>query len=302
MNRFAFFLVLLVFWSTSDLLFAQSRVDAFLTPSDTLNYNRRNAVLIAEGSVAAATLVGLHELWYANYPQSEFHFNNDNSEWLQMDKMGHVFSTYYLTNYSSNAMRWAGMSSKNQLIYGASVGLAFMTTVEIFDGHSSNWGASTGDFMANLFGSGLFVGQELLWREQRIVPKFSYHSTAFASQNPELLGSSWNEKLLKDYNGQTYWLSFNLYSFFKWEKIPKWFNLAFGYGAHGLLSANPQTTFESESRHRQFYVSLDVDLTKIKTKSPLLKTFFSVFNAIKIPAPTLEFSCSRQVQWHFVYF
>ena len=281
---------------------SQASLTTFLKPSDTLNVTRRNAVMLTEGGLAAVTLIGLHQLWYADYPQSEFHFINDNSEWLQMDKMGHFFSTYYLTNYSSQAMKWAGVSRKNQLLYGAAVGMVFMTTVEVFDGHSSKWGASTGDLMANSLGTGLFLGQELLWKEQRIVPKFSFHSTAFASNNPELFGNSWNENLLKDYNGQSYWLSFNLHSFFKSSPLPQWVNVAFGYGAEGMRSGNQNPLLENEPRYRQFYISLDVDLTKIKTNSALLKTVFSVFNTLKVPAPTLEFSRSGQVGWHFVYF
>jgi hypothetical protein len=46
------------------------------------------------------------------------------------------------------------------------------------------------------------------------------------------------EQMLKDYNGQTYWLSVNLHSFYKGSKIPKWLNLAIGYGANGMLTGN----------------------------------------------------------------
>ena len=53
-----------------------------------------------------------------------------------------------------------------------------------------------------------------------------------------LLGSSLPEQILKDYNGQTYWFSANLHSFFKKSKIPKWFNIAVGYGAEGMITGN----------------------------------------------------------------
>jgi hypothetical protein len=38
-----------------------------------------------EAAVTGA-LVGLNQLWYADYARSDFHFINDNAEWLQMDK------------------------------------------------------------------------------------------------------------------------------------------------------------------------------------------------------------------------
>jgi hypothetical protein len=88
-----------------------------------------------------------------------------------------------------------------------------LTIVEVFDGFSAEWGASTGDLIANATGTALYVSQELLWKEQRITPKFSFHSTKYAALRPDVLGSSLPEKNSKDYNGQTYWLSINLFFF-----------------------------------------------------------------------------------------
>jgi hypothetical protein len=167
------------------------------------------------------------------------------------------------------------------------------------DGFSKEWGFSTGDIIANASGTGLLIGQELLWQEQRLQLKYSFHQTRFASQNPELLGENFIEQTLKDYNGQTYWISANIWSFKKDSKIPKWLNLAVGYGAENMITGFKT---ENDNRFRQFYFSLDVDLTKIKTKSKFLKTVFSTINFIKIPAPTLSFSSKRKVKFHTVYF
>jgi hypothetical protein len=145
-----------------------------------------------------------------------------------------------------------------------------------------------------------------MWHEQRITPKFSFHTTKYASERPEVLGSSFSEQILKDYNGQTYWLSVNLHSFAKGSKIPKWLNLALGYGAEGMITGRNEDTTAFLASHpqrfRQFYLSLDVDLTKIKTNSHFLKTVFSVFNTVKIPAPTIEFVRFNEVKYHFIYF
>lgn len=279
---------------------------SFLKPSDSLDKIRQNSIVIAESVLAAGALVGLNQLWYADYPQSNFHFINDNSEWLQMDKLGHSFSSYHLGRFGSEMLQWSGASKKNQLIYGAGLGFAFLTAVEVLDGYSSEWGASTGDVIANASGTALYISQELLWKEQRITPKFSFHTTQFAAYRPDVLGRSLSEQILKDYNGQTYWLSTNLYSFSKGSKIPKWLNLAIGYGANGMVSGNtennPQNSTQKVERFRQFYLSFDVDLTKIETKSHFLKTIFSVFNTIKIPAPTIEYSANEGLKGHWLYF
>ncbi len=286
--------------------FSQSKFDSFFKPTDTLNTQRRNKVVISEVVISATALIGLNQLWYADYPKSSFHTINDNDEWLQMDKAGHVFSSYHLGCFGANALKWSGASKKEQLIYGATFGFVFLSSVEVLDGYSSQWGFSIGDIAANASGTLLFVSQELIWNEQRIVPKFSFHTTSYAAIRPEVLGSNFSEQLLKDYNGQTYWLSGNLHSFFKQSKIPKWLNIAVGYGADAMLSANNQVnnafSIKNQDRIRQFYLSFDADLTRIKTKSHFLKTLFVLFNTIKIPAPSFEISSSQGIKFHYFHF
>ena len=298
--------LLSLFFLTFQFIKAQSKIDTFLTPSDTLNFKRQNTVIVTEAALASATLIGLNQIWYADYPQSEFHFINDNNEWLQMDKVGHMYSAYHLGRFGSEALKWSGADSKKQLIYGAGIGFVFLTAVEVLDGYSAEWGASSGDIIANVSGTALFVSQELLWKEQRITPKFSFHTTQYANLRPDKLGTSLNEQILKDYNGQTYWLSVNLHSFAKESKIPKWLNLAFGYGAEGMLFGNVKDEIpfsdENPETYRKFFLSFDIDLAKINTKSHFLKTIFSVFNTIKIPAPTLEYSANKGFKAHGFYF
>ena len=303
MKKIVIGLLLLIFSFT---LTAQNGT-SFWQKSDTLNIKRRNAVYITEAAAATATLIGMNQLWYANYERSGFHTVNDNGEWLQMDKVGHVISSYYTGKIGMDVLAWAGESKKNQLIYGATLGFRFLSAVEILDGFSKEWGFSTGDIIANASGTGLLIGQELLWDEQRILLKYSFHSTDYAEKRPEILGENILEQSLKDYNGQTYWLSANLWSFNKKSKIPKWLNIALGYGAEGMISGYEDIILDNslipgQERYRQFYVSLDVDLTKIKTRSKLLKTVCSVINFIKIPAPTFEINSKGQSKFHFLYF
>jgi hypothetical protein len=150
----------------------------------------------------------------------------------------------------------------------------------------------------------------MLWHDQRIKLKWSFHTTKYAQYRTDLLGKNLAENVLKDYNGQTYWGSTNIKSFLsKDTHIPAWLNLAVGYGADGMLGArtNPETyngtSLPYFKRGRQLYLSADVDLSKIKTRSAFLKTLLNVLNFVKIPMPALEynFSDSRMKGYYFYF-
>ncbi len=290
---------------------------SFISPTSAYP-NKKRIYLAAIGSVAgySGTLIALSNAWYKNYPQSSFHFFNDNDDWLQMDKAGHVFSAYTAGKMSMELWRWTGLSRKGRIIAGGLSGTIFMTTIEVLDGFSSQWGFSVGDLTANLAGSGLFIAQELAWDEQRVQVKFSFHrndygSTSLNQRADGLFGSKSLERMLKDYNGQTYWLSANLKSFFKKSTLPGWLNIAVGYGADGmfggsenLLKDNPgNILFDRRDipRLRQWYLAPDIDLTKIKTKSKLLKTGLFLLNSLKFPAPSIGFS-KKGIEWNWVHF
>ena len=283
--------------------YSQTKFSEFLKPSDTLNVSRRNTVIISEAVLFSAGIYGLNELWYKDYPRSNFHTINDGNEWMQMDKIGHAFSSYQLGRLGAESLEWSGVSKKNQLIYGATIGFTFLTAVEILDGFSKEWGFSWTDMASNAAGTTLFVGQELLWEEQRILLKYSFHRTKYAKLRPEKLGDGLLEEFLKDYNGQTYWLSINLKSFFRDSKLPNWLNVAIGYGADGMLTGENEPNnlmFPNQDRTRQFYISLDVDLTKIKTNSNILKSIFSIFNVLKVPFPAVEFTDKNGIKFHAI--
>ena len=240
----------------------------------------------------------------------KFHWLNDNKEWLQMDKAGHTFTCYYEGVAGMEMMKWAGYSKKQSAFIGGSYGLFIQTGVELLDGFSDGWGASWGDLTANTAGTTLAITQELLWNEQRINLKFSYSPSPYAAYRPNTLGANFPQRLLKDYNAQTYWLSGSIKAFVPQSKIPDWINIAVGYGADGMFGGYGNTftkdgiayDFSSTPRIRQFYISPDINLTKIKTKNKLIKTGLILLNGLKIPLPTLEYNSTKGFQAHLIHF
>ena len=148
---------------------------SFLLASDTLNTQRLKSVCIGQGALWVGSMVALNQAWYAHYPRSSFHFFNDNHEWNQIDKVGHSWSAYWGTQFSSSLFRWSGMPRRKAAIYGAGMGIAYEGVIEILDGFSTKWGFSLGDMAANTSGSLLYATQEYAWGEQRIEFKFSTH-------------------------------------------------------------------------------------------------------------------------------
>lgn len=275
-----------------------SQQDSLTFSSNPFNKKRLAAVVGVEVALYSGTLLALNELWYKDYPRSSFHRFSDNQEWMHMDKAGHMVTAYSVGRVGYDLLSWSGVKRKNAIWYGGMLGSIFLNTVEILDGYSSEWGFSVGDLGANTAGSLFFVMQQSVWDEQRMVLKYSFQQSEYAQYRPELLGDNLQEDLLKDYNGQTYWLSLNLYSFMDKEtRFPKWLNIAFGYGADGMVGGkfNPTVVDNMGSvipidRYRQYYFSLDIDLTRIKTKSVFLNTVFHTIGFIKFPAPAIEFS------------
>lgn len=254
------------------------------------------------------SMIGLYSLWYKDYPMGKFSFFNDSDEWLMMDKAGHSVTAYQIGKIGHTVMRSCGFGEKRSIWFSGLTGFAYLTTVEIFDGFSTGWGASPADMAANFLGSGLFIGQQLGWHEQKIQLKYSFHNTQYPAYNPEQMGRNLSQKILKDYNGQTYWLSVNISSLGLQEtRFPKWLNLAAGYSVEGLTGskANVGTIngigIPESERRSQFYLSPDIDLSRIKTRSKVLKQVFNAIGFLKVPAPALQID-KKGVKFFPVYF
>ena len=58
------------------------------------NNKRKNTLLISKGVAYTATLIGLNSLWYKDYLVAIFILLMIMEEWLQMDKLGHITSSY----------------------------------------------------------------------------------------------------------------------------------------------------------------------------------------------------------------
>ena len=157
------------------------------------NKKLRKMALITGASYTAA-MVGLNEVWYSDFPRSGFHFFNDNKEWKQLDKVGHFYSAYHISNTGIHLLQKSGIPTEKAYLWGGLLGVMLLTPIEVLDGFSEEYGASWGDVAANTAGSALALGQYLLWKEVRIKPKYSFSQTSLAAQRPNILGSGLHEE------------------------------------------------------------------------------------------------------------
>lgn len=300
----------------------------FWDPSEQLNKPRVITVTTGLAATYGLANIWFAKAWYAQFDKERFHFFNDASEWLQLDKAGHVTSAYYINRLSHDLYNWAGLKEHSAMWAGVGVAQAYQLLIEIQDGFSAEWGFSWTDIAANVSGSLIYAAQHYAWGEQRFVIKESAwpynHPDEFQDRADDLYGETFGEQFLKDYNATTFWLTVSPGSFIKREhKFPDWIGISVGYGGRGMYGGFKNTWCDADvskgdtcppedlntsaidvPRVREFYLSLDIDFTKIKTKSNALKAFLEIINIIKIPFPALEFYAGDGggVRWHWIKF
>ena len=263
-------------------------------------------IILSSTALGATSLsyFGLYNLWYKKYPQTSFHFFNDLDEWNHMDKMGHVFSSYQVARKSHLFLDKKNI--EHPLEKSCFYSLFFMMGIEVLDGFSTEWGFSNYDLISNFIGTGLFYIQEKKFNTQFLKLKFSSHLSPYATCRPTLLGNSFPENIFKDYNGQTYWITFDFNTRIQQKfKIFKYINLALGYSIDGFTGAryNPNLNCaecNNLKRQSQYILSFDLDLTEIETKNKFLKLFFNAFSIIKFPTPALLIQ--SESQFKLLYF
>jgi len=268
---------------------------------DSLDSKKLRNIILAESAFYAGGMTGLGFLWYKNSQSQSFQYFNDNSQWLQMDKVGHVYTAYHLAGINFQLLKNAGMNHKKAMLYSSISSTAMMLPIEIFDGFSASYGASWGDALANTIGAFLPY-QQFLFDQNYIYPKFSFSQSPYANLRPNTLGNNYIEQLIKDYNGQTYWLSTDFNIFSKNNDFPNWLQFSLGYSGHQMVYGNPNENIENGyTANRQWLLSLDLNLSKINVEQKWIKVIFNVINKVKIPFPAVEWN-GKDVVLHPLYF
>ncbi|HYG51800.1 MAG TPA: DUF2279 domain-containing protein [Flavobacteriales bacterium] len=284
--------------------FDQSRGCASAVPT---NPKRFWLVTGVHAAGYGASLYGLSTIWYANYNQTSFHFFNDMDEWAGMDKLGHFVTSWQVSNFSYKLFAWAHMRNDRAALVGSSVAALYQSTLEFFDGFSDGWGFSWGDVGANFLGC-TFAYFRNTGRLKNVQYKYSFHATTYPQYRQELLGKTVPEQMLKDYNGQTYWISLNAPA--KWfTEGHNWLCFSFGYSIDGFTGADKNQFDEkyalnppSFERVGELFFSFDIDFEKMDIQNKFLRTVLKVFNVVKLPFPAIGFATNGRLLLKPFYF
>lgn len=261
-----------------------------------------------ESAYFTGAMLILQNTWYKGRKIVPFHFYNDNEGYLNVDKFGHGFGAYIESYIGYQSLLNAGVSKNKALFYGGSLGFILQMPIEIMDGIHEGWGFSWGDMAANALGSGLVIGQELVFREQIVKYKFSYWESNDSRISNGYLGATSLSRFLKDYNGHTYWFSMPVNKLISNNRIPRWLNIALGYGANGMFGEYENITsyhgvdIPETVRYRQYLLSLDIDWTQIKTRSKFLKVVLQGMTFVKMPFPALEYNSKGKLKGYWMYY
>jgi hypothetical protein len=266
-----------------------------------INVPRLSIVLGSMILVDAIVQKKQSEFWYTK-ERVKFHstdFLQDMKRYKQMDKLGHFTDAYFVSDLTSKAYRWSGLSGESSVWLGALTGWLWSLQIEFYDAHSPRWGWSWGDILANTLGSGFFALQQFNYELfGGIHPKYSYH-----------LSEEWNKygskkpgaNLIQDYSGMTFWITVNPYHYFpdSWKKsYPEWLaplGIAFGFGVNNVF-------FDSLNGERELYIGLDIDIRKIPLGNDIgfLKFLKSELNFIRLPLPAVRITPGGV--WYGLYF
>lgn len=242
------------------------------------------------GIVSGVALTSLGAIYYRwktawwNDGSSGFHFDYNYTYTNNVDKVGHFYGGILFTECFSEGLRWAGMDEESSLLYGAVFSTLVYTGVEFKDGFSPTWGFDPLDLGSSIAGSIYPYAQRKIPFLQNFNFKYSYFPSNSTYYNGLTSISKNNQFFNDDYEGQTFWLAFDVKNLLPSDVnsfMPGFLNIALGVSIENLDNA--------AARRKVFVISPDIDLVKLfNPESDFLREVLRLLNYIHIPLPAIK--------------
>jgi len=263
--------------------------------SDSSEINTTRLAIIGGTLAVGVTTIHVYQAngWW-KYNAAAFHFQEDLTYGLWVDKLGHFYAANVLTFMFSRSLQWANFSERSSLWWGFAGSALFQTYVEVEDGFHT-WGFDRVDFAFDIAGAFYPLVQHYVPALQDFNFKFSYHPSDLLN-NPGGVGFRGQKHLMMDdYEGQTIWLSFRMNNILPSSVEPywpDWLCLAVGYGARDVATPDPYPVV---------FLALDYDVSRIiPDHTSFLKLLGEALNFIHFPAPAVRITPSAI--WYGFYF
>lgn len=242
-------------------------------------FTTKQKIVIGALAVQQAASFYVQYQWWWKNDYHKFNVEPDgyfNNYALGVDKLGHFYTSYVYFHLLNETFRWAEFSDRTRIIASTAIPFVWAVSIEIGDGFSS-YGYSWEDLTANSLGIAYGLLQEKVPYMRNFKFKFSYFPSQYYIENNF---KGW--VLTDDYRSEFYWLSFDVHNLLPkpakryW---PSFLNIAVGYGIDKNTGRNASPV------NREFGISLDWNISSIKTKNKTGYFLKEMVDYIHYPAP-----------------
>lgn len=248
----------------------------------------RVAIIVSAVPITVGGLyIYLQNAWWKE-KQVPFHFSDDLSYALNLDKAGHFTSSILVSTAFTDLYTFAGIKRKNAVWFGAGTSIACATIVEVRDALAPYWGFSKYDELANILGALYPVLQEKVpfFRSFNFKWSYSFTKPSYYMSLPE----NQNSIFLDDYERQNFWCTIDAARLFfpnkDHRKFPYCIDLAFGMSARGL---NGHDDPAKATGHREYFVGLDLNFSKLKYTDSKIEYYIRKYtNFYHLPMPAVR--------------
>jgi hypothetical protein len=247
-----------------DLLLVQARAaaaevraaDAATRPLPELRV--RNTAIIAGGAVVLGGYAATS--WWKDGFTRHFRVVREggfgaDTEFSGMDKLGHVYSTYFATRLLTPLFEWVGNDPADARKLATLTAWGTMSAMEIGDGFSRKYSFSPEDFAANTVGA--LLGYALLTHPQwddLIDFRLGYRPSPLSRWDPP-----------GDYAGQRFYLALKAEGVPALRDVPvlRYLEVGAAYGAPGVDTPDEWSLHDFAQRRREVFFGIGINLSRL---------------------------------------
>ena len=242
-------------------------------------------ILSGVGAIILGAGINIHlyqqKAWWSS-KKTSFHFQNDWSYALWIDKIGHFYGAYLMQHGISAGLEAANIDAEMNTIYGSIGSLAFQTFIEVEDGFGPQWGFSPGDFYFDVLGAAYPVVQFYYPYLKNFQIRFSYIPKDLHKTNPN---SGQQHIVIDDYAGQKFWISCRMKNILPNSVSKYWPGFLMLSGGMGVRDLDGLG-----GGRREWYIGLDFDAEEIPLYGKFWQFIKNTLNYFHFPLPGFRFS------------